>query len=137
VFEYPLTPRYLEVDQLGVVFNMWYLGYFDEAMTGFLASLGLPYPELVAAGHDIMLVRTELDWAAPLRYGQSVRVAVRVESVGRTSFVLRFDVAHDGRATCRGRTVYVFVARDGSGKRDLPPTLRAGLERHLEPATSS
>jgi acyl-CoA thioester hydrolase len=130
VFRSPLTPRYLEVDQLGVVFNMWYLGYFDEAMSGFLASLGYPYPELVAGGHDVMLVRTELDWAAPLRYGQAADVVVAVESVGRTSFVLRFDVVHDGRTTCRGRTVYVFVSRDGSGKRELPGPLRTGLEAH-------
>jgi acyl-CoA thioester hydrolase len=130
VFAYPLSPRYLECDQLGVVFNMWYLGYFDEALAAFFGSLGHPYPELVAGGHDVMLARTEIDWADALRYGESVQVEVSVESVGRTSFVLRFDVVHDGTATCRGRTVYVFVANDGTGKCPLPDALRAGLERH-------
>lgn len=134
MFEHELTPRYLEVDQLGVVFNMWYLGYFDEAMSAFLAAAGHPYPALVAGGHDVMLVRTELDWSAPLTYGASARIGVSVESVGRTSFVLRFDVVHDGRTTCRGRTVYVHVARDGSGKRELPPGLRDALAAHLLPA---
>ena len=32
--------RYLEADQQGVVFNMWYLGYFDEAMAQFLEEGG-------------------------------------------------------------------------------------------------
>jgi len=29
--------RYLEVDAQGVVFNAWYLAWFDDAMTAFLA----------------------------------------------------------------------------------------------------
>jgi acyl-CoA thioester hydrolase len=131
VFALSLTPRYLECDQLGVVFNMWYLGYFDEAMAAFFGSLGRPYPELVAGGHDVMLARTEIDWAGALSYGAAARIEVTVESVGRTSFVLRFDVVHDGVTTCRGRTVYVYVANDGTGKQPLPDDLRTGLLAHV------
>lgn len=131
MFAHALRPRYLECDQLGVVFNMWYLGYFDEAMAAFFGELGRPYPELVAGGNDVMLVRTEIDWSDALQYGAAARVEVSVESVGRTSFVLRFDVVHGGRTTCRGRTVYVFVAADGTGKQPLPDDLRVGLSRHL------
>jgi acyl-CoA thioester hydrolase len=131
VFSFPLTPRYLECDQLGVVFNMWYLGYFDDALAAFFDDLGHPYAKLVTGGNDVALARTEIDWAEPLTYGDEARIEVSVETVGRTSFVARFDVVHDGRTTCRGRTVYVYVANDGSGKQPLPTDLKAGLERHL------
>jgi acyl-CoA thioester hydrolase len=45
--------RYFETDQQGVVFNMWYLGYFDEAMTAFLAEGGVAYADLLASGFDV------------------------------------------------------------------------------------
>ena len=130
MFEHRFSPRYLEVDQLGVVFNMWYLEYFDEALAAFFAALGHPYPELMAGGHDVMLVRSEQDWDAGLRYGDEAATAVSVEHLGRTSFTLRFDVRRGDEVVCRGRTVYVVVARDGSGKREIPPSLRAAMAEH-------
>jgi acyl-CoA thioester hydrolase len=136
-FTQRVTPRYLEVDQLGVVFNMWYLAYFDDALTGFLTQLGFPYPQLRAAGLDVMLVHTELDWHQGLRFGELADVAVTCERVGTSSFTLRFearrvdgaspDGASPGEQLCLGRTVYVLVGTDGTGKRTLPDDLRAAL----------
>lgn len=126
-YRHPVTPRYLEVDRQGVVFNMWYLAYFDDALAGWLAHGGLPYPQLLAEGYDVSLVHTELDWVAGLAYGESAEIEVGVEHVGRTSFTLRFEVLRDGATLCRGRTVYVVVADDGSGKREIPERLLACL----------
>lgn len=126
-YRHPISPRYLEVDRQGVVFNMWYLAYFDDAFSGFLAARGLPYPELLAQGLDAMLVHTELDWAGGLTYGDAAHVEVAVAAVGRTSFTLAFDVVRDGTAVCRGRTVYVLVTADGNAKTPLPEHLRALL----------
>lgn len=127
VYRHPVAPRYLEVDRQGVVFNMWYLAYFDDALAAFLADGGLPYPRLLADGYDVSLVHTELDWSAGLAYGESALIEVTVEHVGRTSFTLGFDLRRDDVSLCRGRTVYVVVADDGSGKREIPPALLACL----------
>ncbi len=127
LFRHPLNPRYLEIDRQGVVFNAWYLAYFDDAMAAFLAARGLPYPELLAGGHDVMLVHTELDWTDGLRYGEAAHVEVGVASVGRSSFTLTFDVVRDGATLCRGQTVYVLVTTDGNAKTEIPDTVRALL----------
>src|SRR5450759_2790975 len=63
-FTHRVDMRYLEVDQQGVVFNMWYLAYFDDAMTAWLAHRGVPYQQLFAAGLDVQLVHTEVDLRA-------------------------------------------------------------------------
>jgi hypothetical protein len=73
VFEYPMRVRYMEVDAQGVVFNAWYLAFFDEAMTAFLAARGASYPTLAAAGVDVQLVHVEVDWSAGLRYADLCR----------------------------------------------------------------
>ncbi len=126
-FRHPLSPRYLEVDRQGVVFNAWYLAYFDDAMTAFLAARGLPYTDLIAGGYDVMLVRTELDWSGGLGYGDAAYVEVDVAAVGRTSFTLTFDVVRDGVSLCRGRTVYVLVTAQGNEKTPVPDRIRALL----------
>jgi len=135
VFEFPLRARYMEVDAQGVVFNGWYLTFFDEAMTAFLAARGASYATLAAAGVDVQLVHVEVDWTAGLRYGEDFTVAVSTARVGRTSFALDFQTRRDGEATCSARIVYVVMAIDssgklaagGSGKRPVPALLAAAL----------
>jgi acyl-CoA thioester hydrolase len=119
--------RYLEVDQQGVVFNMWYLGYFDEAMAEFFAEGGLPYDAMLASGYDVQLVHSEIDWRSSLRHGDEGRVEVSLASVGATSFTLWFAVYAEETLVASGRTVYVVVATDRTGKRPIPPSIRAAL----------
>ena len=119
--------RYLEADQQGVVFNMWYLGYFDEAMARFLEEGGLAYPDMLAAGCDVQLVHSDIDWHSPLRWPDRAEVEVSLAEAGTTSFVLAFEVRTGGTRVATGRTVYVVVATGGSGKRPIPASLRHAL----------
>jgi acyl-CoA thioester hydrolase len=122
---------YFQYDQQGVVFNMWYFGWFDDAMTQFTSEVGYPYAEMNADGIDVQLVHTEADWRDAVRYGEQVTIDVSTERVGSTSFTLRFSVRVGAEVRSTGRTVYVVVSTDGSGKRPVPPRLRDGLESAL------
>jgi acyl-CoA thioester hydrolase len=128
-YRYPVTPRYVEIDQQGIVFNAWYLVWFDEAMAGYLAACGVPIPALIDGGHDVRLVRSEMDWKAPVVSGQDVFVEVTTAAIGKTSLTLGFDVldATDGALTCRGRTVYVVVDTGDYAPTPVPKHLRAAL----------
>lgn len=126
-FTHSRQVRYVEVDAQGVVFNSWYLAWFDDAMTAFLDHRGLPYKSMLASGYDVQLVRSEIDWTAGVGFQDEVAVAVATARLGRTSFALDFEVRRDGVVTCSGRTVYVVVATDGSGKREIPPLIRDAL----------
>jgi acyl-CoA thioester hydrolase len=127
VFTHPIQVRYHEIDQQGVVFNMWYLAYLDEAMSAFIEANGLAYTHLQDDGFDVQLVHTELDWTSALRFGEPAQVSVEVATVGRTSFALDYVVRQGDRTTCTARIVYVCVALDGTGKQLLPTHLRAAL----------
>ncbi len=127
VFEFPVRVRYHEVDAQGVVFNAWYLAWFDEAMTEFLTARGLPYQHMLDAGYDVQLVHTELDWRTGVGWQDPVVIAVSTARLGRTSFDLDFEVRRAGEVTCSGRTTYVVIATDGSGKRELPALIRDAL----------
>src|SRR5438309_8172321 len=91
-FTFPVDVRYYEVDQQGVVFNMWYLAYFDEAMTAWLGAGGLSYSDMVASGFDTQLVHTDIDWQGAVGWGDTAVIEVALAHVGRTSFTLQFAV---------------------------------------------
>jgi len=129
-FTHPVQVRYHEIDQQGIVFNMWYLAYLDEAMSAFIEANGLAYTRLQDDGFDVQLVHTELDWTSSLRFGEAAEVSVGVATVGRTSFALDFVVRQGDRTACTARTVYVCIALDGTGKQPLPEHLRTALSPH-------
>src|SRR6185295_19256613 len=113
----PIVPRYAEIDQQGVVFNAHYLTWFDEASYVFFDHVGVPDAAFDGWGLDVQVVHAEIDYLAPVRWRDRVRVEVRRESVGATSFALPLDVLRcdDGGvevAAARGRNVYVVVSTD-------------------------
>ncbi|HVQ89581.1 MAG TPA: thioesterase family protein [Mycobacteriales bacterium] len=126
-FVHPISVRYLEVDMQGVVFNMWYLAYVDDAMTAYLAARGMPYDELIGSGHDVQVVHAELDWRSGLRWATPAAVAVRSAAIGQTSFRLGFEFRRDGEPAVTAELVYVCISTEDGGKRPLPAALRAAL----------
>jgi acyl-CoA thioester hydrolase len=142
VFRYPLDVRFFEVDSLGVVFNMWYLGWCDEAMSAFMESIGHGYATLREGGMDAVLRKAELEWLDSLEAFQHAEVTVRVDQVGTTSFRLGYDInrVDIGRADAavngvgRERTrcahasiTYVCVEIEGRSTAPIPPGLRLAL----------
>jgi acyl-CoA thioester hydrolase len=131
-FSFPIVPRYAEVDQQGVVFNAHYLTWFDEAFTAFLDHVNMSYPDVIAAGLDMQIVHSEIDFIASVRWRDAVRMAVACESLGSTSLTVAFSVLRRGAGeeevmAVRGRSVYVVVSTSDWTKRPIPSALREAL----------
>jgi acyl-CoA thioester hydrolase len=119
--------RYVECDQQGIVFNAHYLVWCDEAVVGWFEATGAGYDAMRARGLDTMVVSSTLDWTASARYGDVVEVAVATDRVGRTSFVVAFDVRAGERHCCTVRTTYVLVDAEGRPT-PVPEDLRSTWE---------
>lgn len=131
-YSLPIVPRYAEVDQQGVVFNGHYLTWFDEACTGLLDHVGIAYPDLMSAGLDFQVVHSDIDFQAPVRWRDEVRVTAECTRIGTTSFTVEFGVCSRtaGGAelvAVRGRNVYVVVSIQDWTKRPVPELLREAL----------
>ncbi|OBI59037.1 4-hydroxybenzoyl-CoA thioesterase [Mycolicibacterium fortuitum] len=131
-YSFEIVPRYAEIDQQGVVFNGHYLTWFDEACTGLFDHLRVSYADLIAQGVDMQVVHTEIDFQAPVRWRESVRVAVRCERIGTTSFTLAFTVLGTDaegieKARVSGKNVYVVVSTSDWSKRPVPEAVRIAL----------
>ncbi|ART73657.1 4-hydroxybenzoyl-CoA thioesterase [Mycobacterium dioxanotrophicus] len=131
-FSFSIVPRYAEIDQQGVVFNGHYLTWFDETFGALLDHLGESYPDLIASGFDVQVVHSEIDYLAPVRWRDAVRVTAQCERLGTTSFTLGFAVLSSDATTAErpvvtGRNVYVVVSTADWAKRPVPEPLRSAL----------
>ena len=135
-FAYRVDVRFFEVDSLGVVFNMWYLGWCDEAMSAFMESIGHGYAHLRAQGYDAVLRKADLEWFESLQAFQHAEILVRVDQVGTTSFRLLYDIERmaqtgdpgQGCTRCaRVAITYVCVDIEGRSKAPIPLGLREAL----------
>ncbi|WP_018332503.1 acyl-CoA thioesterase [Actinomycetospora chiangmaiensis] len=131
-FAFPVVPRYAEIDQQGVVFFGHYLTWCDEAFTAFQASIGYPYPEMIADGVDIQIVHASLDYGSSVRWGDDVSLVVENEKVGTTSVSSRVVVrrrvgSQDWEDAVTVQLVHVCVDATAFTKVPVPARLADGL----------
>jgi YbgC/YbaW family acyl-CoA thioester hydrolase len=90
-----LKVRYAEIDGQKVVFNSRYLEYVDVAATefwqwtGIAEALGPTWTDT-----EFHVRRAELDYLKPLVWGDTVRIWVRVEKVGNSSLIKRYEMVN-------------------------------------------
>lgn len=123
----PVSTAYYQFDQQGVVFNMWYLAYMEEARNAYLGAVGYSLQDLIDSGHDIQVVHADLDWSGAIRYGESITAEVSPGKIGRTSFELVYALKVGDEARVRASSVYVIVDAGISAKAAIPEGLRAAL----------
>lgn len=82
-------------------------------------------------------VHVEMDFAAPLRPGDTLDVTIAVERVGRTSLGLRFEGRVDGGPVYAGALVHAFMDRRTMRATPIPALFREPIERYAEACKAS
>lgn len=121
---------YEDTDAGGVVYHANYLGYFERARTEFFRERGVSVRDLHDQGSIFPVLRLEIDYRAPARLDDLVRIETEVLEVGRTSFTLgqRAVRVADGVILASGRVTLVCVMPGMKAKR-LPAEVVQLLER--------
>jgi acyl-CoA thioester hydrolase len=126
-FFFPLRVRYAEVDQQGIVFNAHYLTYFDVAITEYFRALGYDYfSQPARTGTDFHVVKSLIEYQAPLRFDEEIEVAVRTARLGRTSLTFALALFGKGEENLRAAGEIVYVNADQATGTSTP--IPAGLE---------
>ena len=111
VIESTLRVRYAETDAEGVVYYANYLIYMEVARVNYLRALGVN--RTIWERRDLGLVIAEAlcRYHAPARFDEELLIRAWMESVRRSSSVMRYEVVHkdSGRLLADGHTVQVFV----------------------------
>jgi acyl-CoA thioester hydrolase len=121
---------YEDTDCGGVVYYANYLKYFERARTQYLEARGLSVAELMKEGWVFVVVHAELDYRAPARYGETLRIETVIADMTPASITF----AHVIRERESGSVVVEGSARlavtDGNGKvKRLDKATVAALQR--------
>jgi acyl-CoA thioester hydrolase len=112
-FRYFLRVRYGECDAQHVVYNARYGDYIDLASTEFLRTTFAPRPAFDGT-FEFQVAKLLIEWKAPARFDDVLDIAVRVATLGTTSFTLSFEIRVAGKpeVIVTGETVNVHVQGD-------------------------
>jgi 1,4-dihydroxy-2-naphthoyl-CoA hydrolase len=129
-FQRPRTITLRQTDAAGVLFFAEQLALVHDVEEELFASVGFPVG-VVLREHPFALpiVHAETDFLAPLVVGDVVTVALTVEHVGASSFVIGHVVTKDGRdaKVGAGKIVHVCIDKVTRQKTPLPSTLAERL----------
>jgi acyl-CoA thioester hydrolase len=118
--------RFADLDLLGHVNNKAFLTYAESVRAAFLHEIGLWTP---SGAQQNVLVQVAIDYRRELHYPGEVRVGLRIESIGRSSFSMTIGL-FDG-ADCAASVSATLVRIDVQTRR--PQALDEATRLVLEP----
>jgi acyl-CoA thioester hydrolase len=88
-FRLEFQVRDYELDMQGIVNNGVYFNYLEHARHEYLQAKGVDFAALTRDGIHLVVIRSELDYKAPLKSGDRFVVEVTTERLGKVRFGFR------------------------------------------------
>jgi acyl-CoA thioester hydrolase len=126
-YRHRLSVRFRDCDAMGHVNHAVYFTYMEQCRLTFWREL-----TGTASTHTrVIIARAECDYRAPAHFGDELEIRVKVGAIGRSSFVLEYEIVHAAadRLVASGTTVMVSYDYAGGTSVPLPEASRALLER--------
>ncbi len=121
-----LRVRYSEIDAQGVVFNAHYLTYFDTTINEAFRDSGVDWLSQVQhSGCDVQLVKSVVEYKAPLHFDELFDVGAGVSRLGNSSITWALGVfGEQGDLRASGEIVWVYADLKAKRATPLAPWLR-------------
>ncbi len=136
-FFHPFRIRYSEIDGQGVVFNAHYLTFYDTTITEYFRALGYDqYADAKKTGMDFHVVKSVVEYKAPILFDAEIEVGARVARIGSSSMTFETAIFLKDSADLMATGEVVWVNTDQSTHRPAPITtairnLTSAREKHL------
>jgi len=116
--------RFRDLDVMGHVNNAVFLTYIESARVAYLQHLG---EAATLEDMSIIVARIEIDFRAPVGFGEEVEIAVRASRFGGKSFDLEYVVRVGGTVVAEAKSVLVSYDYDKGEAVELPDEWREKL----------
>ncbi|MDQ0621793.1 tol-pal system-associated acyl-CoA thioesterase [Paraburkholderia graminis] len=121
---------YEDTDAGGIVFYANYLKFFERARTEWLRACGIDQNRLADETGAIFIVRsTAVDYRAPARLDDVVKVVSRIERLGKASVDFVQEAWRDGTLLATGSIRVGCVERTALRPAAIPSPVLAALRR--------
>ncbi|HZZ09386.1 MAG TPA: tol-pal system-associated acyl-CoA thioesterase [Paraburkholderia sp.] len=129
-FTWSVRVYYEDTDAGGIVFYANYLKFFERARTEWLRACGVDQNRLVEEMGTIFIVRsTAVDYRAPARLDDVIKIVSRIERLGRASVDFAQEAWRDGTLLATGSIRVGCVDRTALRPAAIPPPVLAALRR--------
>ncbi len=129
-FEWPIRVYYEDTDAGGIVFYANYLKFFERARTEWLRACGIDQQRLAeSAGIVFVVRRTSVDYSAPARLDDSIRIVSRIARLGRASVDFHQEAWRDAVLLASGDIRVASVDRATIRPAGIPERVLEGLRR--------
>jgi len=129
-YYHPITVRFADLDAQAHVNNAVYLTYLESARLGYYEQAGIwrPNPSMQTG---MVVAHIDIDYLAPIRFGQAVQVGLRLGRLGNKSIALEFliESVPEGTPLARGASVMVPYDSDAGQSIPIPADWREKLTR--------
>lgn len=129
----PLRVRYSEIDAQGIVFNAHYLTYFDVALNEYLRWIDFDYHKMLKQeGLDFHLIKSTVEYLAPIHFDEDIEIGVRPKKVGNTSLTWELGIFHKDQDKCLalGEIIWVCAVSGSHKSHPLPADLVTKVASH-------
>lgn len=123
-----LVVRDADIDDLGHVGNVVYLGWVLHAAAAHSAEAGWDLAALQRAGSVWVVRRHEIEYLAPALPGDRIAIETWVDAWDAASCLRRTRIRRGDVELCRAATRWVLVGFPGGRPRRVPPEMRAAFE---------
>jgi len=103
---------YHDTDAGGVVYYGKYFQFLEEGRTEFCVERGFDVRALFSQGISFVVVHAEADYKSPARYGDTVSIYTRVDSVGNSSIRFSQEIKRGATLLVAAKIVWACVGRD-------------------------
>ncbi|MBN9063626.1 MAG: hypothetical protein BGP06_07040 [Rhizobiales bacterium 65-9] len=130
----PVAIRFGHCDPAGIVYTPQYFHLFNTVLEDWYGqALGASYYELIGVRRTgLGYAHVSADFAKPARMGDTLKVAVIIEAIGRSSITLRLHAFKDGIECARASFVTVTTSLIDHKTIPAPDDLRAAFEAYRE-----
>lgn len=124
-FRLEFQVRDYELDIQGIVNNGVYFNYLEHARHEYLLAKGVDFAALAQDGIHLVVIRSELDYKAPLKSGDRFVVEVTTERLGKIRFGFRQRVIRleDDKLMLEG--LVIGTALNARGRPYISPAIES------------
>lgn len=122
---------YHDTDCGGVVYYANYLKYLEEGRSEYCIHHGIDLKGLVNSGIYFVVARVEIDYKAPAKYQDTLKIYTRIEKVGGSSVHFWQQIKKENLMVVEAKTIWVCVSNDFKViaiPQEAKKTFLAGLE---------
>ena len=121
-----LEVRYRDIDSVGHVNNAVYVTYLEQVRTRYIEDV----LDVDVVDPGFVIANINIDYKRPIRFGETVRVGVRVTDLGTSSILMDYEIYADGERAATADTVMVPFDPETDSSRPVPEEWREAIEAH-------